>query len=119
MSLLEAFGVDCVLMERRREADGEGGYFTSWTEGAVFRVYTALDVSMEARRAEKEGVTSVYTGMVEKSAPLEYGDYYRDKRTGWTYRVTSNPEEKAAPASASPALRGLKCFTAEKRDLPG
>lgn len=116
MSLLDYFGKPCVLMEKTRKPDGEGGWLpTSWVEGAAFENYQALDASMEARRAEKEGVTSVYSALVDLSVPIEYGDYFRDKETGWTYRVTSNPDEKKAPASAS--FR-LKYFTAERKELP-
>lgn len=115
MSLLTDFGKPCVILEKTRLPDGDGGYITDWQDGAEFMNYQALDASMEARRAEKEGVTSVYSALVDLSVPIEYGDYYRDKETGLTYRVTSNPEEKKAPASAS--FR-LKYFTAERKELP-
>lgn len=39
---------------------------------------------------------------------------YKDVTTGAYFRVTSRPEEKQAPASASPMLNGLKSFTAER-----
>lgn len=115
MSLLEDFARPCVLMEKTRTPDGEGGYTTEWTEGAAFQNFQALDTSMEARRAEKEGVTSVYSALVDKTVPIEYNDYFKDLSTGNTYRVTSNPEEKQSPASAS---FDLKFFTAEKKVLP-
>lgn len=118
MSLLDGFARDCVLMEKSRKPDGEGGYLVSWTEGATFQLFPALDTSMEARRAEKEGVTSVYSALVKKIVPIEYGDYYRDTSTGKTYRVTSNPEEKEAPKTAGEDIRGLKYFTAERKELP-
>lgn len=116
MAILDDFGKPCVILEKTRLPDGESGWVTSWTDGAEFTNYQALDASMQARRAEKEGVTSVYSALVDLSVPIEYGDYYRDKETGLTYRVTSNPEEKTAPASAS--FR-LKYFTAERKELPG
>lgn len=115
MAILDDFGTPCVILEKTRLPDGESGWVTSWTDGAEFTNYQALDASMQARRAEKEGVTSVYSALVDLSVPIEYGDYYRDKETGLTYRVTSNPEEKQAPASAS--FR-LKYFTSERRELP-
>lgn len=118
MSLLDDFARDCVLMEKTRTPDGAGGYTVTWTEGAEFTNYQALDTSMEARKAEKDGVTSVYSALVSQDAPIEYGDYFRDKSTGTTYRVTSNPEEKQAPKSAGASIRGLKFFTVERKDLP-
>lgn len=118
MSLLDDFASKCVLMEKMRTPDGAGGYIVAWAEGAEFLNYQALDTSMEARRAEKEGVTSVYSALVNKTVPIEYSDYFRDTSTGNTYRVTSNPEEKAAPRSAGAIIKALKFFTAERKELP-
>ena len=115
MSLLDDFSRTCIIMEKFRQPDGEGGYITSWSEGALFENYQALDTSMEARIAEKQGVTSVYSALVDKSVPIEYGDYFKDRESGAVYRVTSRPEEKQAPKSASFAL---KYFTAERTELP-
>lgn len=115
MSLLDDFARKCVLMEKTRVSDGEGGYKTTWTEGAQFINYQALDTSMEARRAEKEGVTSLYSALVDKSLPIEYNDYFKDLETNEVYRVTSEPSDKESPKSAS---FSLKYFTAERRALP-
>ena len=115
MSLLDDFARTCVILEKKRKPDGAGGYLVEWSDGAEFVNYQALDTSMEARRAEKEGVTSVYSALVRADVPIEYNDYFRDKATGQTYRVTSNPEDKKAPKTASFAL---KFFTAERKELP-
>ena len=115
MSLLDDFSRPCVLMEKKRVPGDEGGWTTTWEEGAEFVNYPYLDTSMEASRAEKEGVTSTYSVLVDRDFPLEYNDYFKDKTTGKTYRVTSNPEEKASPKSASFAL---KYCTAERKELP-
>lgn len=114
MSLLDDFARPCVLMEKTRKPDGAGGYMVQWTEGAEFTNYQALDTSMEARRAEREGVTSLYSALVDKGFPIEYNDVFKDAETGQTYRVTSNPEEKVAPRSST---LPLKYFTAEKWSL--
>lgn len=115
MSLLDDFGRKCVLIEKSRVSDGEGGWNTTWTEGAEFLNYQALDTSMEARRAEKEGVTSTYSGLVDKAVPIEYNDHFKDTETGETYRVTSDPEDKQTPVSST---MELKFFTAERKALP-
>ena len=114
MSLLDDFARTCVLMEKKRVPDGAGGYIVEWTEGAEFTNYQALDTSMEARRAEKEGVSSLYSALVDKTVPIEYNDVFKDKTTGETYRVTSNPEDKQAPRSST---LPLKYFTAERWTL--
>lgn len=115
MSLLDDFSRVCVLMEKTRQPDGEGGYITEWAEGAEFTNYQAIDTSMEARIAEKQGVTSVYSALVDQAVPIEYGDYFKDRDLGAVYRVTSRPEEKQAPKSSS---FNLKYFTAERTELP-
>ena len=115
MSLLDDFARSCVIMDKVRQPDGAGGYITTWQDGAEFVNYQAMDTSMEARRAEKEGVTSVYSVLVRKDVPIEYGDFFKDLENGNTYRVTSRPEEKEAPRSST---LPLKYFTAERKELP-
>ena len=48
------------------------------------------------------------------AVPIEYNDVFKDKTTGETYRVTSNPEDKKAPRSST---LPLKYFTAERWTL--
>ena len=114
MSLLDDFARACVLMEKTRVADGAGGYEVTWTEGAEFSNYQALDTSTEARIAERQGMTSIYSALVIKSLPIEYNDVFKDTSTGFTYRVTSDPTDKEAPSSST---FDLKYFTAERWDL--
>ena len=115
MSLLSDFGKICVFEGKTRTPDGEGGGYIEWTDGAEFTAYQSLDTSMEARAAEKQGVTSVYSALVDKAVPIEYGDYFKEKEGGTVYRVTSNPDEEQAPNSSSFTL---KFFTAERAVLP-
>lgn len=115
MSLLNDFSRVCTLMNKSVVDDGEGGTTTTWTEGAEFLNCMTLNTSMEARVAEKQGVTSVYELLVDKDFPIGYGDYFKDVATQVTYRVTSNPEDKVAPKSST--LK-LKYLTAERRGLP-
>lgn len=118
MSLLNSFTHECTLMVENSEADGSGGYTTTWSEGRSFSCYFALDTSLAARRAEQDGVSSVYSALVSKSVPLTYGDYFSDRSTGITYRVTSLPTEKEAPALPGSMIVALKFFTAERKELP-
>ena len=115
LMLLDDFGKVCVFKEKTRTPDGEGGYYIEWTDGSEFTAYQSLDTSMEARTAEKQGITSVYSALVDKAVPIEYGDYFKEKESGTVYRVTSHPDEKQAPKSAS---FDLKFFTAERAVLP-
>ena len=61
MSLLEDFQNTCVLLEKRREIDGEGGFIDEWVEGVNFSASIVYDTSIQARVAERDGVTSLYT----------------------------------------------------------
>lgn len=115
MSLLEQFARPCVLLKKTSEPDREGGRKNVWKDGEPCSVCLALDTSMEARKAEKQGVTSLYSALTDWDAPIAYNDYFRDVGTGHTYRVTSEPSEKCSPGSASFAL---KSFTAERKELP-
>lgn len=115
MRLIDDFARNCIIIEKKIAQDGEGGYITTWNDGAEFLLYQALDTSMEARIAESQGVKSVYSALVDKSLPIAYGDYYRDLQSGLVYRVTSNPEEKQAPKRSG---LQLKYFTAERTELP-
>lgn len=115
MSLLDSYARSCTIIEKKRVSDGEGGWEVQWSDGAEFTNYSALDTSMEARLAEKEGVTSKYSVLVNTAVPIDEFDYFRDNETGLTYRVTSIPEEKQAPKTAS---FSLKFFTAERKELP-
>lgn len=115
MSLLNDFAKPCVLIEKRTIEDGEGGYYTEWMEGVTFENFQATESSLEARIAEKQGVTSVYNVLVKRDLPIEYHSVFKDKESGNVYRVTSNPDDKKAPRSAS---FDLKFCTAERWELP-
>lgn len=109
--LLDDYGRKCILLEKTNVPDGFGGYETVWKDGLAFENYQTLESSMEARMAEKQGVTSVYNALVKRDLPIEYHSVFRDTTTGETYRVTSDPSDKQAPKSAS---FDLKFFTAER-----
>lgn len=114
--MMESLSHNCVLLEKRRVQSPEGGWTTTWKDGAAFKTYPALDSSMQARVAEKQGVTSVYNVLVPQELPVEVGDYYRDETLGATFHVTSRPEEKQTPQTSQLNLKG---FTAERSALPG
>lgn len=114
--MMESLAHECVLLEKRRTQSPEGGWITAWTDGPEFKTYPALDSSMQARIAEKDGVTSVYTILVQQDVPVDVGDYFRDNTVDAIFRVTSRPEEKVTPVTSQ---LDLKAFTAERTALPG
>ena len=56
MSLIDAFKEPCVVMNKAKVSDGEGGFTTAWQEGAEFEAAIVKDTSLEARIAEKDGL---------------------------------------------------------------
>lgn len=101
MSLLTQAMEDVVMLEKRRVPDGEGGFTTAWEDGVQFMAAISFDSSMEARAAEKQGVTSLYTVTVPLNCALEYHDVFRRMRDGKVFRVTSDGDDKITPPSAS------------------
>lgn len=87
----------CVLMEKKRTPDGEGGFLVQWAEGADFDAAVVHDQTMQARIAEKEGVTSVYTVTTRRGTLLEYHDVFKRVSDGAVFRVTSNGGDKKSP----------------------
>ena len=101
MSLLIEAMTACVLLDKKRIPDGEGGYTENWTESVEFEAAIAFDTSMEARIGAKQGVTSQYTVTVPRGFKLEFHDVFRRLSDGKIFRVTSDGDDKATPLSAS------------------
>ena len=93
------------MLDKRTTADGYGGYITSWLEGAEFQAATVLDTSMQARIAEKQGVTALYTITTSKAINLQYHDVFKRVSDGKIFRVTSDGDDKKTPVSATLNMR--------------
>lgn len=115
MSLLTEAMETCVLMDKITEPDGYGGYRATYVAGASFQAAITFDTSMEARVADKQGVTSLYTVTTSKALTLEYHDVFKRVLDGKVFRVTSDGDDKFTPASATLDMRQV---TAESYDLP-
>ena len=105
MSLLNEAMERCIMMDKVRKPDGEGGYITSWVDSVEFDAAITFDTSMEARVGEKTGVTSLYTVTVAKRNNLSYHDVFRRIRDGKVFRVTSDGDDKESPDRASFRVR--------------
>lgn len=88
MTLIDSFKVPCTLVEKTRVPDGEGGWTTAWADGAPFEAAIVLDSSINARVAEAEGVTGVYTVTTERNVELDFHDAFRRDSDGQVFRVT-------------------------------
>lgn len=101
MSLLEEAMETCVFLSKQKELDGYGGYINTWSEGAEFQAAITFDTSMQARIAEKQGVTSRYTVTTSRTLQLQYNDYFMRTRDGKYFHVTSDGDDRYTPQSAS------------------
>lgn len=88
MTLIDAFKEECTLLERTRVPDGEGGWITVWVDGPTFQAAIVLDSSMNARLAEAEGVTGLFTVTTDRNVEMEFHDAFRRTSDGQVFRVT-------------------------------
>jgi len=116
MSLLNEAMENCTILNKTIENDGYGGYITSWKKGATFKAAIVLDSSMQARIAEKQGVTALYTITTDKALNLQFHDVIQRDSDGKVFRVTSDGDDKHTPASAGLNMRQV---TAEEYVLTG
>lgn len=112
--LMNEFVEQCVLVEKTRVPDGEGGWTTRWADGMAFKAAITHDTTLQARVAESEGMTSTYTVTTEKGMTLDFHDVFRRERDGQVFRVTSDGDDKQTPARASFAVSQV---TAEEWQL--
>lgn len=101
MNMIEDSMESCVIMQKVRTPDGEGGFITEWTEGAQFNASITFDSSMQARIGEKQGVSSLYTVTTSKNANLEYHDVIKRLRDKKLFRITSDGDDKQTPVQAA------------------
>ena len=115
MSLLSEVMETFIMIDKITGPDGYGGIDTSWVDGASFMATAVFDTSMEARVADQQGITSLYTITTEKSINLQYHDVLRRASDGKIFRVTSDGDDKKTPNSAKLNMRQV---TAEEWELP-
>ena len=114
-TLLDSMAETCTLLVKHPVQTPTGGYKTTWIDDTSFTAVIRKDESTEARIAEKQGVTELYTVVVQKGFPLDYHDVFRRTSDGNTYRVTSNIQDRQTPASTAINIGSV---TAERWDLP-
>lgn len=114
MSLLDSIMESCTMQDRVTTNDGVLGFVSTWKDGAAFQAAIIKDSSMEARVAEKQGVTEVFTVVTEKGMALEYHDVFRRNSDGQIFRVTSNQKDSEAPDASTVKIGKV---TAERWEL--
>lgn len=109
MSLLSEAMEDYTILNKTKESDGYGGYNVVWTDGAVIQGAMVFNASIETKKAEAMGVSSVYTLTTKKAITLEYHDVLRRERDGKIFRVTSDGDDSFTPRSAGLDMRQVTC----------
>jgi hypothetical protein len=115
MSLLLNAMEDCVVMNKEIVDDGYGGYIVRYTDGVHFNSAIVLNSSMQARIAEQQGVTALYTVTTTKALNLQYHDVFKRVSDGKIFRVTSDGDDNKTPTSATLDMRQV---SAEEWRLP-
>lgn len=113
-SLIDSMMETFCFVEPTKTPDGEGGFVKTWKDGAEFPAALVSDTTIEARIAEKQGVTSTFTVTTYRSNPLEYNAVIRRISDGATYRITSNGKDKTSPAVST---LDISQATAERWEL--
>ena len=102
------------MMDKTTTPDGYGGYVPVWSEGVEFQAAITLDTSIEARTAESQGVTSLYTVTTRKAMDLQYHDVFQRVSDNKVFRVTSDGDDKKTPPMAGLNMRQV---SAEEYEL--
>ena len=116
MHLYEEMMDSCAMMDRRTVADGLGGFTYQWTQGAEFKAAIVKNNTLDARVAEKQGVTEVFTITVDKGVSLEFHDVFKRLRDSAIFRVTSNISDSETPSRSTFQIGQV---SAEKWSLTG
>ena len=115
MSLLHEEMESCTMLDKTTVSDGYGGIIAVYNDGALFDAAAVLDNSMQARAAEQQGVTALYTITTKKAVNLQFHDVFRRESDKKIFRVTSDGDDKRTPKSASLDMRQV---SAEEWKVP-
>lgn len=105
MSLIDDYMVKCHIMDKKTVPDGLGGVKTTWEQGAPIEAAITYNTSMEARVAEKQGVTSLYQITTKRAVVLRYHDVIVRDDDQRIFRITSNGDDNKTPQSAGLNMR--------------
>ncbi|MBP0975081.1 MAG: hypothetical protein J6P20_03365 [Oscillospiraceae bacterium] len=108
MSLLDEHKEDFAFMDKAHTVDEEGNAVVSWSQSeATFKASIRFDSSVQAKRAQAEGVQDLYTLIVSKDIDLEYNDVVKRIDDGTTYRITTSGKDNKTPDSAGLNMRAV------------
>lgn len=105
---------DFNILNKTVKDDDYGGFKEYYAIGAAFDGVLVLDNSIEAQRAEKEGVTGLYTLTVEKKYRLPWHTVIaKSGDMSQTYRVTTKDDNSTPDTTAL----NLRTVNVEEYDI--
>lgn len=114
MTLIHELMTPCQIMNYVRQDDPFGGYTKEWQPGATFNAAVIKNASTEAQVAEKQGMSELYTVVVDKGFELDFHDVFKRLSDGEIFRVTSRTKDSEAPERSTVKIAKV---TAEKWEL--
>lgn len=115
MNLIDSEMEKFCFIDKSRQSDGQGGFIYVWTESVEFQAVSHLDSSIQAKIAQVQGVTALYTITTRKDITLEYHDVIKRLSDGKIFRVTSDGGDNKTPKTAALNMRQV---SAEEWRLP-
>jgi hypothetical protein len=108
MSLLDEYKDDFVYMDKSHTINSAGDPIITWTQSELsFKAALRFDNSVQAKRAQAEGVQDLYTIITDKSIDLEFNDVVKCLSDGRTFRVTTSGKDNKTPSSAGLNMRAV------------
>ena len=114
-TLLDSMAEECIILDKSTVQTPTGGYKLVWQDGVPFSAVIRKDDTLQARVAEKQGFTELYTVVVQKGFPLNHHDVFRRVKDGNTYRITSPITDEETPDYSQINIGSV---TAERWDIP-
>lgn len=91
----------CYIMDKTRVSDGEGGFITTWTEGAEIQAAITLNSAPTQIIAAAQVNAGQYIIITPKNAPLVFHDVIKRVSDGKVFRITADSKDTQTPSMAS------------------
>ena len=105
MSLLLEAMTACTMVLPVETEDGLGGCVVTFKDGDSFSAAIVVKSHGQAKIADKQEASDVYTVITPKSTVLRFHDLFRRESDGRVFRVTSDGSDDKTPNSASLDMR--------------
>lgn len=118
--IIDDYKEEFAFMDKSHTRDEEGNTITTWEQSeATFLAAIRFDSSVQAKRAQAEGVEDLYTIITGREVDLEFNDVVKRLEDGTTFRVTTSGKDNKTPRSASLNMRAVSAKVWEIPDSEG